>query len=61
MLQLIRGVKGDDTEGKEMTDMYNWYILPLANPDGYAYTWNAVRFKYVFITVKEDTGIWLLF
>lgn len=22
-----------------MVDMFDWYILPVTNPDGYAYTW----------------------
>jgi len=29
---------------KALVDMIDWYILPVANPDGYTYTWDSVRF-----------------
>lgn len=28
-----------DEEMKELVTKYDWYILPVANPDGYMYTW----------------------
>jgi hypothetical protein len=27
---------------KALVDMVDWYILPVANPDGYIYSWRAV-------------------
>jgi carboxypeptidase A2 len=28
---------------KQMRDMYDWYFLPIVNPDGYSYTWTNDR------------------
>jgi len=28
---------------KQMRDTYDWYFLPIVNPDGYAYTWSTDR------------------
>lgn len=28
-----------DPELTAMVDMFDWYVLPSFNPDGYAYTW----------------------
>jgi carboxypeptidase A2 len=30
---------GGDANAIRLTDAYDWYILPVINPDGYAYTW----------------------
>ena len=30
-----------DTRITTILDMFDWYILPVANPDGYAYTWQG--------------------
>jgi len=27
---------------RRLVDQYRWYILPLANPDGYVFTWTTV-------------------
>jgi murein tripeptide amidase MpaA len=27
---------------KELRDRYDWFIMPVANPDGYVYTWQYV-------------------
>ncbi|KAF4522165.1 hypothetical protein B566_EDAN010425 [Ephemera danica] len=32
------------TTETSMLDLADWYILPVANPDGYVYTWNEERF-----------------
>jgi len=29
---------------KALVDMVDWYILPIANPDGYVYSWESVIF-----------------
>lgn len=34
---------GGDANAVALTDAYDWYILPVMNPDGYAYTWSNVR------------------
>ena len=33
---------GKDAQITAMVDRFNWVILPLLNPDGYAYTWKSV-------------------
>ena len=30
-----------------MMDRYDWYFLPVANPDGYEYTHTAVSMMYM--------------
>jgi len=30
---------GKDPDLTAMVDMFDWYVLPVTNPDGYAYTW----------------------
>jgi carboxypeptidase A2 len=32
-----------DANAVRLTDSYDWYILPVMNPDGYAYTWSNDR------------------
>ena len=33
---------GTDEEATRLMDNFNWYILPVFNPDGYEYTWTDV-------------------
>lgn len=28
-----------DPDLTAIVDMFDWYVLPVLNPDGYAYTW----------------------
>ncbi|KAK4035903.1 hypothetical protein OUZ56_027982 [Daphnia magna] len=34
---------GSDPEITSLVDQYDWKFVPIANPDGYAYTWNTDR------------------
>ncbi|XP_046460329.1 carboxypeptidase B-like [Daphnia pulex] len=34
---------GSDPEITALVDQYDWKFIPIANPDGYAYTWNTDR------------------
>ena len=36
-MQIIRQY-GVDSNVTALVDMYDWYILPVVNPDGYEYT-----------------------
>ena len=35
-----------DPDVKRLVDAYDWYFLPVVNPDGYEYTWTTVRWFY---------------
>ena len=32
-----------DASSRRLVDSYDWYILPVVNPDGYVYTWTDDR------------------
>jgi murein tripeptide amidase MpaA len=34
---------------KALVDMVDWYILPVANPDGYVYSWESVKLILIII------------
>jgi len=36
-------VHGTSEEAIELTERYNWYIMPVMNPDGYSYSWTNDR------------------
>lgn len=40
--QLVTGYD-TDPEIKQLVDTFDWYIVPVANPDGYKYTWSNNR------------------
>jgi len=39
----VKLATGGDANAVALTEAYDWYILPVMNPDGYAYTWSSVR------------------
>ena len=41
MFQLI-STYDSDAIIKQLVDTYDWYILPVINPDGYVHTWTTV-------------------
>ena len=42
--QMVRNYPSDATV-KYLVDTYDWYFLPVANPDGYDYTFTTVQTK----------------
>ncbi len=40
---LVQGREDSEQSREKLLDLADWVILPLANPDGYAYTWSADR------------------
>ncbi len=40
-LQLL-GLRSGGYNSRWLLDTYTWYILPMANPDGYEYSWDHV-------------------
>ena len=47
---------GKDAQITAMVDRFNWVILPLVNPDGYAYTWKSVSHVAVGKSRDHDVG-----
>lgn len=41
-LQIINSLV-KDPESQELLEEYEFYVLPLINPDGYAYSWSTDR------------------
>lgn len=33
---------GSDDDVTKMIDAYDWYFVPVMNPDGYVYSWETV-------------------
>jgi len=51
--QLIDGYPSDP-QVKELVDKYDWYLLPVVNPDGYSYTWSSVRENSLVPSLKSS-------
>ena len=62
-----------DSETRDLLTSFDWYILPIANPDGYMYTWwtnrlwrknratpKALPLRYLLITVWVNKSLVLL-
>lgn len=37
---------------KALVDMVDWYLLPVANPDGYVYSWDTVLFTLLITLIS---------
>ncbi|XP_046651367.1 carboxypeptidase B-like [Daphnia pulicaria] len=51
---------GSDSEITALVDQYDWKFVPIANPDGYAYTWSNDRLwrkNRVFINGSTCRGV----
>ena len=42
---------GTDAQVQRLMDHYDWYFLPVANPDGYEYTHTSVSIGVIVIGV----------
>jgi len=42
LLSCVQLLDHSDPTARQLVSRYRWYILPLANPDGYVFTWNTV-------------------
>ncbi|EFX64697.1 hypothetical protein DAPPUDRAFT_117945 [Daphnia pulex] len=45
---------GSDSEITALVDQYDWKFVPIANPDGYAYTWSNVSVAIILLTLNND-------
>ncbi|XP_055867373.1 carboxypeptidase B-like [Biomphalaria glabrata] len=41
--KILQGYKAGDVNAKLMLDKYDWYVVPVSNPDGYDYTFSTNR------------------
>jgi len=39
---LIQLSQGGDDDAVRLVDQYNWYIMPVVNPDGYSFSFTDV-------------------
>jgi len=42
----IQLARGGDSDAVRLVDNYNWYIMPVVNPDGYSFTFTNVRIAF---------------
>ncbi|XP_055545240.1 zinc carboxypeptidase-like [Wyeomyia smithii] len=53
-------VHSEDEAVRELAESYDWYILPVANPDGFVYThttnrlWRKTRYPYTILCQGAD-------
>lgn len=49
---------GVDDDITQLVDKYDFHILPVTNPDGYAFTWDDVscRRRYALLDVEWDVN-----
>jgi murein tripeptide amidase MpaA len=45
---------GSDSEITALVDQYDWKFVPIANPDGYAYTWSNVSSKLIILLTLNN-------
>jgi len=50
---LVQLARCGDSDAVRLVDLYDWYIMPVVNPDGYSFTFTNVsihtpRFTYLF-------------
>ena len=58
LLQLVDDYPSDP-KVKELVDKYDWYLLPVVNPDGYSYTWTDVSEEFLAANLKSTSLVFL--
>jgi len=51
LLQLVDFYPGD-ADVQHLVDTYDWYLMPVVNPDGYTYTWASVSRQLLLFIMK---------
>jgi len=46
MCTLVQLARGGDSDAERLVDQYDWYIMPVVNPDGYSYTFTNVSIAH---------------
>ena len=49
--RLVTGY-GSDAEATTLLDNYDWFVLPVMNPDGYIHTWLEVCIRPIYSDIK---------
>ena len=46
MCTLVQLARGGDSDAERLVDQYDWYIMPVVNPDGYSFTFTDVSIAH---------------
>ena len=46
MCTLLQLARGGDSDAERLVDQYDWYIMPVVNPDGYSFTFTDVSIAH---------------
>ena len=46
-----------DSDVQNLVDTYDWYFIPIVNPDGYVYSWEAVSYIIFYIILSIDVSL----
>jgi murein tripeptide amidase MpaA len=46
-----------DPEIRDLAESFDYYVLPVTNPDGYVYTHTTVRGRYFILKQKQITTL----
>jgi carboxypeptidase A len=50
--KLLDGYNNNDPEIRPLVQKFDWYILPVLNPDGYAYSFTTVSFIFYLVFIQ---------
>ena len=56
MLQMLTGY-GNNEEVTRLLDKFDWYFLPVMNPDGYDYSWTNVSKHKKWVCSEKPNSI----
>lgn len=61
-VQMVTGYKNQDLDVLKLLNSYDWYFLPVANPDGYVYSHKQGVRRRFFIMISSTLGTpkWLV-
>ena len=49
MCTLVQLARGGDSDAERLVDQYDWYIMPVVNPDGYSFTFTDVSIAHALM------------
>ena len=51
MCVYVQLARGGDADAVRLVDQYDWYIMPIVNPDGYSFTFTDVSITFSILLV----------